>query len=103
MIHVPYACHFNARFEYFLPTLGGFSSRFMYGWYSRAVSNQERFIVARLRYIKRKVWYHQIWIKNYLGFIVPDLVYIVVLALNEEMLSHEFSISFAVSKVENTK
>ena len=31
------------------------------------------------------------------------VMYIVVLALNEEMLSHEFSISFAVSKVENTK
>ena len=25
-------------------------------------------------YIMRKVWYHQIWIQNYLGFIVSDLV-----------------------------
>ena len=24
-------------------------------------------------YITRKVWYHQIWIQNYLGFIVSDL------------------------------
>ena len=24
----------------------------------------------------RKVWYHQIWIQNYLGFIVSDLLYI---------------------------
>jgi hypothetical protein len=24
-------------------------------------------------YIMRKVWYHQIWIKNYFGFIVSDL------------------------------
>ena len=24
----------------------------------------------------RKVWYHQIWIQNYLGFIVSDLTYI---------------------------
>ena len=27
-------------------------------------------------YIMRKVWYHQIWIQNYLGFIVSDLMYI---------------------------
>ena len=26
-------------------------------------------------YIMRKVWYHQIWIQNYLGFIVSDLMY----------------------------
>ena len=25
-------------------------------------------------YIMRKVWYHQIWIQNYLGFIVSDLM-----------------------------
>ena len=30
-------------------------------------------------------------------------MYIVVLALNEEMLSHEFSISFALYKVLGTK
>ena len=26
-------------------------------------------------YIMRKVWYHQIWIQNYLGFIVSDLIF----------------------------
>ena len=26
-------------------------------------------------YIMRKVWYHQIWIQKYLGFIVSDLTY----------------------------
>ena len=26
-------------------------------------------------YIMRKVWYHQIWIQNHLGFIVSDLTY----------------------------
>ena len=31
------------------------------------------------------------------------VMYIVVLALNEEMLSHEFSISFALYKVVGTK
>ena len=29
-------------------------------------------------FIMRKVWYHQIWIQNYLGFIVSDLVKIQV-------------------------
>ena len=27
-------------------------------------------------YIMRKVWYHQIWIQNNLGFMVSDLIYI---------------------------
>ena len=27
-------------------------------------------------YVNRKVWYHQIWIPNNLGFIVSDLIYI---------------------------
>ena len=27
-------------------------------------------------YIMRKFWYYQIWIQNYLGFIVSDLMYI---------------------------
>ena len=27
-------------------------------------------------YIMRKVWYHQIWIQNYFGFIMSDLMYV---------------------------
>ena len=34
-------------------------------------------------YIMRKVWYHQIWIQNYLGFIVSDLTYIHTLHIQE--------------------
>ena len=30
-------------------------------------------LLAVSAYIMRKVWYHQIWIQNYLGFIVSDL------------------------------
>ena len=32
-------------------------------------------------YITRKVWYDQIWIQNYLGFIVLDLMYMMELFL----------------------
>ena len=33
---------------------------------------------------KAKVWYHQIWIQKYLGFIVSDLVFIPTHALMNE-------------------
>ena len=43
-----------------------------------------------------EAWYYYILCKD-------SSMYIVVLALNEEMLSHEFSISFALYKVVGTK
>ena len=36
---------------------------------------QKKFNRAIFIHIMRKVWYHQIWIQNYLGFIVSDLVF----------------------------
>ena len=32
-------------------------------------------------YIMRKVWYHQTWIQTYLGFIVLDLMYILLIVI----------------------
>ena len=37
--------------------------------------------------IMRKVWYHQIWIQNYLGFIVSDLIYIPIVQNPLDILS----------------
>ena len=46
--------HYNPRFVYFLPSFEVYlctvTFGLMYGYYSRAVSNQERVIMARVRY-----------------------------------------------------
>ena len=34
-------------------------------------------------YTMRKVWYHQIWIQNYLGFIVSDLIYTATMVIGK--------------------
>ena len=36
------------------------------------------FLMGSFFYIMRKVWYHQIWIQNYFGFIVWDLMYMLL-------------------------
>ena len=43
-----------------------------------------------LSYIMRKVWYHQIWIQNYLGIIVSDLIDILRLRQLQNISTPDF-------------
>ena len=52
-LQIPYARHYKPRLVYFFVFKEVFSenSVLMYGLYSRAASNQERLMMARVRYI----------------------------------------------------
>ena len=43
---------------------------------SNVRKQQKKIMGQSYSYIMRKVWYHKIWIQNYFGFIVSDLMYI---------------------------
>jgi hypothetical protein len=52
----------------------------------------------------REVWYHQIWIQNYLGFIVSDLMYRVYSNSQAELaksrgLAHRTDIHFRMMQI----
>ena len=36
---------------------------------------QKKYFVKSYSFIMKKVWYHQIWIQNYVDFIVSDLMF----------------------------
>ena len=45
--------------------------------FAKSGRNKKKFQLGQsYSYIMRKVWFYQIWIQNYLGFIVSDLTYV---------------------------